>query len=132
MTISHAPPDTECTVMASKLPLRSFLHIPRFLRWTLRIRRQLADAEGLVGYSLDAHLLRRTFWTASAWTDPAALRAFSGANPHRDATTSIRPMMLPSTFVFWTCPASDLPVRWDEVRRRVAGQEGAQVPSEPG
>ena len=35
------------------------------------------------------------------------------------ATETILPMMLASTSVFWTCPARDLPVGWDEVRSRV-------------
>jgi hypothetical protein len=59
--------DATLVVMASRLPLRSYARILSFMRATLRIRRQLAKAEGLVGYSLDARLLSKTFWTLSAW-----------------------------------------------------------------
>jgi hypothetical protein len=119
-TIDSVPPDTEVTVMASRLPLRRYRHIPRFLVATLRIRRQLAQSDGLIGYALDAQLVRKTFWTVSAWTGRDRLYRFDGADPHRSAKEGIRPHMEPSTFVFWTGTAADLPISWDEVRRRLA------------
>jgi hypothetical protein len=51
-------PDHEYTAMASRLPLRAYRSIPRFLRDTVRIRRQLATISGLVGYTLRADLMR--------------------------------------------------------------------------
>jgi hypothetical protein len=119
MTFEQVDPETECTVMASRLPLRSHTTIPKFLLWTLRIRRQLAHAPGLVGYALDAHLLRKTFWTVSAWTGGRDLGTFNRTEPHRSGTDALRPAMLPATFVVWTARAGDLPIRWDEVRRRI-------------
>ncbi len=118
-TVSAVDPDTACTVMASRLPLRSHMRIPGFLVWTLRIRRQLARTPGLVGYGLDAQLLRKTFWTVSAWTGRAELGRFDRTDPHRAATDAIRPAMAPTTFVTWACAAGDLPIGWEEVRRRV-------------
>ena len=117
--VSEVPADTEVTIMGSRLPLRSYRHVPRFLRATQRIRRQLARSEGLVGYALDAELTRKTFWTVSAWVGEDVLRRFSGADPHRAETAAIRPMMLPTTFVFWGGKASDLPVDWGDVRARI-------------
>ena len=117
--ISTVDPATEVTVMATRLPLRRYRHIPAFLRWTLRIRGQLADAPGLVGYSLDAHLLHKTFWTLSAWTDQEAMGAFVRTDPHRSAMEAIRPHMDRSSFVSWTVTGADLPVTWSDTRRRV-------------
>ena len=71
--VSEPQADATYVVMASRLPLRSYARIPSFLRATSRIRRQLATADGLVGYSLDAKLLAKTFWTLSAWRNQAAL-----------------------------------------------------------
>lgn len=122
-TVSRVDPDTECTAMASRLPLRSHLRIPGFLRRTLAIRGQLSRAPGLVGYSLNAQLLHKTFWTLSAWTDRTALEQFAAADPHRSATASIRPAMLPTTFVFWTVRAGDLPLSWEEARRRIEASD---------
>ena len=118
--ISAPEPDTHLIVMASRLPLRGYRHIPGFLRWTLRIRGQLAEAAGLVGYSLDAKLFRKTFWTLSAWTSQEAIEAFVRLDPHQAGMAAIRPHMGQSTFVFWTANPADLPLRWDEARRRIS------------
>ena len=120
--IATADPGTELTVVATKLPLRSYRHIPGFLRWTLRIRRQLAHAEGLVGYSLDAHLFRKTFLTVSAWQSQAAAREFVHQDPHAAGMAAIRPNMGPSAFAFWTATPEDLPLRWGDVRARLAAK----------
>jgi hypothetical protein len=101
--------DTECTVMATLLPLQSYLYIPGF-RWTARIRRQLNESEGLVGYALDAHFVRKTFWTVSAWIDESSLGRFSRSDPHRAATEAIRPRMGQTTFL--TGRWSDATCRW--------------------
>ena len=70
-------PDADYVVMASRLPLRHFRHIPRFLRATLvNPARSLRTTPGLVGYALDAQLFRKTFWTLSVWTDDDSLQAF--------------------------------------------------------
>jgi len=118
--IEELAPDTEVTVMASRLPLRHHRSIPRFMMWTLRIRRQLAASPGLVGYSLDAQLAGKRFWTVSAWTGNPELRQFNRTDPHRSATTDIGPLMDPTTFVTWTTSAGELPIEWAEVRRRIA------------
>jgi hypothetical protein len=123
--VSEAADDVEVLVMASRLPLDSPLRIPSFLRHTLAIRGQLAKADGLVGYALNAQLLSKTFWTVSAWTSAEALNAFNRADPHRASVQAIRPHMNPSTFVRWTCRAGELPVRWDEVRTRIAHEQEA-------
>ena len=117
--VEAAAPDSEVVVMASRLPLRSYRHIPGFLAATLRIRRQLARSPGLVGYALDAKLLRKEFWTLSVWADRAALGRFDRADPHKGSVEGIRPHMEPSTFVFWTTTAADVPIGWDEAVRRV-------------
>ena len=106
-------------VMASRLPLRSYTRIPSFIRATSRIRRQLVAAEGLVGYSLDAKLLSKTFWTLSAWRNQEALDSFARAEPHRSVIRAIRPHMGGTTFVTWAVTGADLPVRWEAARERV-------------
>src|SRR6266496_4268697 len=93
VTGSPVDADRECVVMASRLPLSNHRHIPGFMRATMQIRRQLAGAEGLVGYALDAKLLRKTFWTVSAWQSQDALDAFSRADPHSARVRAIRPHM---------------------------------------
>jgi heme-degrading monooxygenase HmoA len=120
-------PDHECVIMASRLPLTRYRQIPAFLAATMKIRRQLTSAEGLVGYTLDAKLLRKTFWTLSAWQSRQALDAFSNANPHRARIERIRSHMRPTTFVFWTANAADLPPAWADARRRIEEQAARQT-----
>jgi hypothetical protein len=105
--------------MASRLPLRRYRDIMPFLRATRAIRTQLATADGVVGYSLDAKPLRKTFWTLSAWESGEALDRFSRTDPHRSRVSDIRPHMLPTTFVRWSLPGRELPPKWADARRRV-------------
>ena len=69
---SEVHPTTTYVAMVSELPLPSHRAIPRFLRHTRRIRRQLAASDGLVGYALKADLVHKTFWTFSVWVDQTA------------------------------------------------------------
>jgi hypothetical protein len=118
---SLAPVDAagNYVVMASRLPLARYRDIPRFLAATLAIRRQLATSDGLVGYALDARLLRRTFWTLSVWRDDDALAAFAGADPHRRDVERIRPLMNSTTFVTWAVQGNQLPVSWSAAKHRI-------------
>ncbi len=123
-TVSDVPSGTPCTILVTRLPLRSARAVPGFLVWTLRIRRQLAESPGVIGYALDAQLLRKTFWTVSAWTDAADMARFSATDPHRAAVRAIRPSMRRPTFVRWTATAADLPIAWTEVRHRATRAPG--------
>jgi hypothetical protein len=120
-TAPKAPPpgDSSVTVMASRLELRRLQDVPSFLAAALRIRRQMLGSPGAMGLSLIAEPLHRTFWTLSAWQDQAALRAATGAEPHRKLMRRFRPRMAGSSFVTWTAPAEALPIPWDEARRRL-------------
>jgi hypothetical protein len=120
--VSEVSEDVECVVMASRLPVASYLRVPSFLRKTQAIRGQLSKSDGLVGYALDARLFSKTFWTVSAWTSAGALNAFNRADPHQASVRGIRPHMQPTTFVRWTCRAGDLPVAWDDVHTRIDQQ----------
>ncbi len=111
------PLDSPATVMASRLELRRVRDVPSFLAAALRIRRQMLASPGVLGLSLIARPLHRTFWTLSAWQDQAALAAATGRQPHVQIMKHFRPRMAASSFVTWT--AADLPIPWDEARRRL-------------
>jgi quinol monooxygenase YgiN len=118
-SLSDAPPDAELTAMASRLPLHSHASIVSFLSATLKIRKQLAQAPGLVGYALDAHIAKKTFYTLSAWTSREALDEFARTDPHHTLIVAIRPKMDQTEFVFWTCSTGDVPLQWSDARRRL-------------
>jgi hypothetical protein len=113
-------PDRTYAVMLTHLPLRHAWSIPGFLRDTSRIRSQLARSPGLVGYSLRADLLRKRFWTLSAWTDEASLRAFARQDPHRAIAASLASRMGDTRFDLWQVPGNDLPLGWEAALRRAA------------
>lgn len=114
---SRTTPDPEATyvVMGSRLPLRGYRYIPRFLAHSMKIRRQLAGADGLVGYALNARLVHKEFWTVSVWESRDHLERFAKADPHAGIIRTKPERMAESKFVFWTCHGADTPVGWDTV-----------------
>lgn len=117
--------DREYVAILSYLPLVRFRAIVRFQRYVGRIRRQLETAPGLVGYSLRATFRRKEFWTLSAWQDEASLLGFVMTAPHREAMSTLRPVMGPSKFVPWRVRGADIPVSWGDALRRT-GQAPAE------
>jgi hypothetical protein len=113
-------PDRTYVVMASRLPLRRSRSVPGFLRDTLAIRRQLAAADGLVGYALDAELLRRTFWTFSVWLDADDLHAFATSEPHRHIIARLRPLMDETQFSTSTMTGAAIPSTWPQRKALVS------------
>jgi quinol monooxygenase YgiN len=94
-------------VMVSHLPLKRITATVSFLRGVSAVRKQLATAEGLIGYTLRAKPLARDYWTLSVWTDDTALRQFMRTAPHVQLMTSLKPLMGPTRFVTWTTSAAD-------------------------
>lgn len=105
-------PGRSYLVMASHLPLTNIRWTVRFFRAVSAIRKQLADAEGLVGYTLRAKPLARDYWTLSVWTDDSALHAFMRTSPHVRLMSSLKPLMGPTKFVQWEITASDGRPSW--------------------
>jgi heme-degrading monooxygenase HmoA len=119
-TISTPDPSRTYTAFATKLPLTAHRHVPGFLGDTLRIRRQLRQTPGLVGYSLLAEIRRKTFWTVSVWDDEASLRAFAGADPHRSIMRRAPARMGESAFRPFEVVGADVPMPWQDVKTRLS------------
>jgi len=100
-------PGLEYLVMASHLPLKQITGTVRFFRAVSAIRKQLASADGLVGYTLRAKPLSRDYWTLSVWQDETALRAFMRTPPHAGLMSSLSPLMGPTKFMTWNIRAAD-------------------------
>jgi hypothetical protein len=107
-------------VLTSTLPLQSYRDVPRFLRWTLRIRKQLANADGAVGYSLDARLLRKTFYTLSAWSSAEAMNTFVHTGHHASMLVDMAGRLGQPGFVESSATPADLPLDWNEAKQRLA------------
>lgn len=113
--------DMELHVLTSRLPLTSYRDIPGFLRWTLKIRRQLRNDPGCAGYSLDAKLLTKTFWTLSAWADEDAMTRFVHSGQHAAMLADMAGKVGNPSFVGSTARQVDLPLDWIAARSRIAG-----------
>ena len=112
-------PNRNYVAMASRLPLKSYLSIPGFLRDVLQIRRQLAQTPGLVGYALNAQLARKTFWTFSVWDDRASINTFAATDPHRRITRALQPRMGTTKFEFFPIAGNALPMTWKQMKAPV-------------
>jgi heme-degrading monooxygenase HmoA len=117
-TITEPLPDGTYVGFATKLPLTAHRFVPGFLYDTMRIRRQLRDLPGLVGYSMLAELGPRTFWTVSVWEDEAALHRFPGAEPHRSITRRAPKRMGRSMFEQFDVVGRELPLTWPASKDR--------------
>lgn len=95
--------------------------MPSFLFYTAQVAKQLASAQGLLGYSVLTRPLSKRFWTLSAWKDDAALRAFVQYPPHVRIMTALIPHMEQTKFLRWIVKGSQLPLGWDDALRRFVG-----------
>jgi nitrite reductase/ring-hydroxylating ferredoxin subunit len=119
----------EYHALLSHLPLNSFRAMPKFFRFVIGIRRQLAHSEGLIGYSLDANVPGKEFWTLSVWQDTDSLWQFVQRLPHSQAMTDLLPHMGQTEFFHFEVDGSSVPPDWQETKRRMRDQ-GAHVPSQ--
>ncbi|GGZ03554.1 DUF3291 domain-containing protein [Streptomyces poonensis] len=132
ITPHPAPPRTRVFVMASRFELKSLSNVPRFLLKSLSSWSQVKTARGAYGASLIAQPFSRVFYTLSAWEDRSALYAYAKADPHGDAMRAMRPACRRSTFVFWEADSSELPIGWDEAKRRLADKADEDAASAGG
>ncbi len=133
-TLPWTPVDTpetdgDVVVLGSVLHLRSFRHVPGFLRAAMQIRKQVRRSPGAVGVALIAQPTRRRFWTLSAWAGQGALDAFVQEPPHVDVMARYGKRLDDARFATWSRPAAGLPKRnsnakelFGESRTRLAEQ----------
>ncbi|MFI6121767.1 DUF3291 domain-containing protein [Streptomyces sp. NPDC051064] len=122
--VTPQPPPSEgaTVVMASRFEVRSLLDVPRFFLKSMAAWKQVRSAPGAFGASLVAQPAKRVFFTLSAWESRDALYAFARTEPHRGIMTALKPTMRSSTFTFWEAPVGQLPITWDEAKRRIEEQ----------
>jgi hypothetical protein len=113
-------PEREYLVLASSIPPRSLSSTWRMFRGASAVRRQLAQTDGIVGFTLLAEPLRKRYATLSVWTDDAALGAFAGTQPHHALMASLAPEMGPTKFVRWSIRGADGRPSWSDALARLA------------
>jgi hypothetical protein len=63
-------------------------------------------------------VLRRKFWTLSAWESDRALTDFVARMPHGEVMKTLAPHMGATMFTRWKVSGSALPPDWDDAIRR--------------
>jgi heme-degrading monooxygenase HmoA len=124
-SIGERVPEGEYEVLLSYLPLARLSSTVAFLLAVRRVRRQLAGAKGLIGYSLRATPFRRQYWTLSVWESERALLAFVWAQPHSGLMSSLRGRMGVTRFVRWRIRGTDPMPAWVDALRRAAAPRQA-------
>jgi hypothetical protein len=119
--LADREPRGQYVVLLSYLPLRRLTSTPWFFRDVLRVRRQLARSQGLIGYSLRARPLRKEYWTLSVWDSERALLAFVKEPPHGDVMRSLRSKMGAPGFVRWRISGTAPLPSWEEAMARNVG-----------
>jgi heme-degrading monooxygenase HmoA len=114
----RAEPEREYLVQLSYLPLLRYRSFPGFARLLFAIQRELRRTDGIIGYSLLAHPLRRDFWTLSAWHNKASLNSFVRSQVHATAIKTLRAHMGQTRFIEWTASGSSLPPTWSNALTR--------------
>lgn len=117
---SSYDPHGDFVALLSYFRLKSYSRVFPFFLHAPRVMRQLAEAEGLVGYSLLAQPFSRRFFTLSAWQNEVTLKAFVHHPPHFLAMTTLVPHMEKTHFLRWTVKGSVLPLQWHDALRRFA------------
>ena len=118
-SIKALEPDREYVVLASSIPPLSRSSTRRLFNGASAVRKQLANTEGVVGFSLLARPMRKQYATLSIWVDEAALSAFADASPHRELMANLSPEMGPTQFVRWTITGSDGRPSWKDALQRL-------------
>ncbi|MCX4715375.1 DUF3291 domain-containing protein [Streptomyces virginiae] len=124
-TPTQAAPDAEVYVMASRFETATLVGAFRFFLKAPGIILQMRKAPGAHGVALRARVFSRTFLTLSAWEDRDALYRFARSEPHRSSSRAAGAYMKESVFTYWTVPARELPLTWDEAERRLAEQSAS-------
>lgn len=112
-------------------PLKSYVALPRFLRFTWQLKQQLKSARGLIGCSLLIQPMRKEFWTLSVWESEKTLTNFLRRDPHYSAMVALQPDVGPTQFIRWTIRGEAYPPRWDEASARATSPSHAETSPQP-
>lgn len=108
--------------MLSYLPLGRFRTLPRFIRYSMQIDRQLKAAEGLVGYTMLGRIFAKQFFTLSAWESEEALRRFVEQEPHRSIMAKLVGAMGKTEFHMFSVKGAELPLKFQKELHRLTAK----------
>ena len=104
-------------MVVTRLRLRDPVYRDDFLSSALAVIEQATAAPGNRGVDALADA-GDVYWTRTAWSDPASMRAFMLGEPHVGTMSHIDDWCDEATFVNWEQDAGDLP-DWGEASARL-------------
>jgi hypothetical protein len=107
-------------ISATRLRVRSIRFLPGFFYYALVSTRQARRATGNLG-TISRNDANRTFWTATAWKDESAMRAFMMAAPHRKSMPELVHWCCEASVVHWMQESPALP-DWQDAHRRMVAE----------
>ncbi len=111
-------PAGEAVWIATFLPVRRWRDVIAFMRGAARVEEQLHRTPGLMAYGVRADLLRKQFWTLSAWTDRDAVNTFVRTDPHLTLVARFADWAgAGGAFVEWR--GARMPLDWDDALVRL-------------
>jgi heme-degrading monooxygenase HmoA len=113
-------PGRHYVVLASSIPPRSRASTRALFAGASAVRKQLANTEGVIGFSLLARPVRKQYATLSVWEDDAALETFATSEPHAQLMADLGPEMAPTTFVRWNMSGGDNRPSWRDALERLS------------
>jgi hypothetical protein len=105
-------------ISVTRLRVRALKYMPGFYWYAIQSQFQAKRASGCL-HAITLRDAHRTFWTITAWTDEASLKAFMLSGPHRKVMPKLRSWCDEASVARWTQDSADLP-DWTEAHRRLA------------
>lgn len=104
-------------ISVTRLRVRSYWYMPPFAWYTVRCAWQARRAGGFLGGRLMGGA-RKTYWTAMAWADEAAMMAYRDSGAHLKAMRKLPAWCDEASHTFWAQESATLP-RLKEAHRRL-------------
>jgi hypothetical protein len=95
-------------VSITRLRVRAWRLVPMFLWHAFASKRQLQRSEGFLRGALST-APGRVFWTASVWSDDAAMKRFRDAGAHKTAMPALLDMCDEASLAHWTQEGDEVP-----------------------
>jgi len=114
---ASTPGNTMPVISVTRLRVRARQYVPAFYWYALWSLLQAKRADGCFRALtlVDAH---RTFWTLTAWTDEAALKAYMLSGAHRKVMPKLRSWCDEAAVARWVQDSATLP-DWHEAHHRL-------------
>src|SRR5262245_56671979 len=95
-------------ISITRLRVRAWRYLPRFLWHTLASQRQVKRSAGLIRGALST-APGLVFWTATVWNDEAAMKRFRDADAHKTAMPKLLDICDEASLAHWTQDTDQVP-----------------------